>query len=100
MIFLSVGANDAMHLTHRTTFRHEYRILLSRLPPGCPVVVLGVPVMGALPRLRQPLRALAGWRSRSLDGVLRDLVSGGVGAWRLTRWLLPSASGPPPLTSA
>jgi lysophospholipase L1-like esterase len=74
LVFISVGANDVMHLTRRKAFLRDYKTLLSQLPLDAPVILLGVPDMGALPRLRQPLRALAGWRSRSLDAVVRDLA--------------------------
>ena len=38
------------------------------------MVVLGVPDMGAPPRLAQPLRALAGYRGRQLDGIVRAIA--------------------------
>lgn len=73
-VYVSVGANDVTHLTGRGEFRRDYRSLLSGLPEGAEVVVLGVPDMGAPPRLAQPLRALAGWRGRQLDAVVRHEV--------------------------
>jgi lysophospholipase L1-like esterase len=38
-------------------------------------VLLGVPDMGAIPRLAQPLRAVAGFRGRELDEVVREVAS-------------------------
>ncbi len=75
-VYVSVGANDVTHLTGRSEFRQRYRRLLDgladRLEPGTPVVVLGVPDIGSVPRFLQPLRALAGLRGRQLDAVIRD----------------------------
>ncbi len=75
MIFISVGANDTVHLTSRAAFQQDYEAMLRALPPGVPLVLLGIPDMGALPRLRQPLRALAGWRGRYLDAAVRAVAA-------------------------
>ena len=71
LVLISVGANDTIHLTGRGAFRHSYEELVRALPPGVPVVLLGVPDMGAIPRFAQPLRAVAGWRGRNLDAEVR-----------------------------
>lgn len=73
-IYISVGANDVTHLTKTGDFRTDYRDLLARLPADVPVTVLGVPDMGAPTRLAQPLRAIAGYRGRQLDAVVRSVV--------------------------
>src|SRR5439155_23584856 len=75
VVFITVGANDTTHLTSRGAFRRDYERVLAGLPPGVRrVVILGVPDMGAPPRLAQPLRAVAGWRGRSLDTDVRHLT--------------------------
>ena len=74
-VYVSVGANDVTHLTRSGGFETDYRALLDGLPAGVEVVVLGVPDMGAPPRLLQPLRAIAGFRGRQLDGLARDAVA-------------------------
>jgi lysophospholipase L1-like esterase len=75
IVFVSVGANDAVHLTSTSAFRRDYRRLLSRLPGSVRrVVLLGVPDMGAPPRLAQPLRALTGWRGRAMDREVEALA--------------------------
>jgi lysophospholipase L1-like esterase len=79
LVLISVGANDAIHLTGRGTFRRRYEEAVRALPPGVPVVLLGVPDMGAIPRFRQPLRALSGWRGRRIDAEVRK-VAGATGA--------------------
>jgi lysophospholipase L1-like esterase len=71
VVAISVGANDVTHLTSAGTFQREYRELLARIPEAVTVVALGIPDMGSPPRLRQPLRAIAGARARRLDRVIR-----------------------------
>jgi lysophospholipase L1-like esterase len=75
VVFISVGANDATHLTRRSSFRRDYSRVLTGLPSSVSMVVLlGVPDLGAPPRLAEPLRALAGWRGRALAGDVRRLA--------------------------
>lgn len=75
IVYLSVGANDTTHLTRRPAFEAMYRRLLDGLPAGVPVVVLGLPDFGSPPRLAQPLRAIAGFRARQFDRVVRRVVN-------------------------
>jgi lysophospholipase L1-like esterase len=76
VVFITVGANDTTHLTSRSAFRRDYGRLLAGLPSGVrTIVLLGVPDMGAPPRLAQPLRAAAGWRGRMLDADVRHLAA-------------------------
>lgn len=79
LVLISVGSNDAIHLTRRGTFRRTYENVVRALPDGVPVVLLGVPDMGSIPRFAQPLRAVAGWRGRNLDAEVRR-VAGVTGA--------------------
>ena len=74
IVFVSVGANDATHLTRTREFSTAYRELLAGVPATACVVLLGVPDMGSPPRLAQPLRALAGWRGRRLDREIRQVA--------------------------
>jgi lysophospholipase L1-like esterase len=76
LVLISVGANDTIHLTGRGAFRHTYEEVVRALPPGAPVVLLGVPDMGAIPRFAQPLRAVSGWRGRHLDAEVRRVAAG------------------------
>jgi lysophospholipase L1-like esterase len=75
VVFVSVGANDVTHLTSRADFGDAYRELVDGLPESAVVVLLGVPDMGAIPRLAQPLRAVAGFRGRQLDDVVRKVAA-------------------------
>ncbi|MGI9120168.1 MAG: SGNH/GDSL hydrolase family protein [Acidimicrobiales bacterium] len=81
VIFVSVGANDVTDLTSRADFEESYSRLVQGLPDGARVVVLGVPDMGAIPRLAQPLRALAGWRGQALDRVVRSVAQASASAY-------------------
>lgn len=69
VVLVSIGANDAVHLTSRARFRSTYEDLVASIPAGAMLVLLGVPDMGAPPRFAQPLRALAALRGRQLDEV-------------------------------
>ncbi len=69
VVLVSVGANDAVHLTSRADFRRGYDELIAAVPAGTLIVLLGVPDMGAPPRYLQPLRGIAGFRGRQIDGV-------------------------------
>ncbi len=74
VVFVSVGANDVTHLTSRSDFARQYRRLVANLPDPAEVVLLGVPDMGAIPRLAQPLRAVAGFRGDQLDDVVEEVA--------------------------
>ncbi len=74
VIVIGVGANDVVHGSRRPGFRRHYSRLVSSLPAGAEVVLLGVPDLGSPPRLAQPLRAVAGWRARMLDDDVRHLA--------------------------
>ncbi|MDQ6618063.1 MAG: SGNH/GDSL hydrolase family protein [Actinomycetota bacterium] len=74
-VFISVGTNDAMHLTLRSRFRRDYGSVLAGLPASVVrVALLGVPDMGSTPRLPQPLRAVAGWWGRALANDIRTMA--------------------------
>lgn len=94
-VYLSVGANDVTHLTRVGSFADDYRTLIEGLPRGIEVVVLGVPDMGAPPRLAQPLRTIAGWRGRRLDGEVRRAVAeADAGRDRITYVDIEGRTGP------
>ena len=93
-VYVSVGANDVTHLTRSAAFRSDYRDLLEGLPADVDVVVLGVPDMGAPPRLAQPLRAIAGWRGRALDEIVRSVVLSREDGSRFTYADIAGGTGP------
>ncbi len=75
VVVISVGSNDVTHLTSARDFRRRYDAVLDRLPKAARVVLLGVPDLGAPPRLAQPLRSVAGARGGTLDAVVRSLAA-------------------------
>lgn len=75
VVFVSVGANDVTHLTSRSDFERRYRRLVAALPEPAAVVFLGVPDMGAIPRLAQPLRAVTGFRGDQLDDIVQAIAA-------------------------
>lgn len=74
VIVIDVGANDVTHAARLATFHRQYEAVLRRLPARVAVILLGVPDVGSARRLDQPLRAIAGWRGRSLSTVIRGLA--------------------------
>ncbi len=74
-VYVSVGANDTVHLTRAWDFRRRYEQVLEALPDGADVVLLGVPDMGSTPRFAQPLRFVAGVRGGTIDAVIADLAA-------------------------
>jgi lysophospholipase L1-like esterase len=48
--------------------------LMARHVAAGHIVLIGVPDMGAPPRLAQPLRALTGWRGRRLDREVKRVA--------------------------
>ena len=65
LVVLSVGANDAVHATTTADYARHWRRVVP--PPDAVLIALGIPDMGSPPRVPQPLRAVLGWRARSLN---------------------------------
>lgn len=74
LVVISVGSNDVSHLTRAGDFRSRYTDMLDRLPGDTAAVLLGVPDMGSITRLAQPLRFVTGVRGGTLDAELADLA--------------------------
>jgi lysophospholipase L1-like esterase len=69
--------------------------------PDVRIVVTLSPDMGAVPRLAQPLRAVAGRRARQLNGALREVVrSEGLTQARILEETGPAFRADPGLFSA
>jgi lysophospholipase L1-like esterase len=90
VVFLSVGANDVTHVTSTGTFAEQYRTMLDGLPSEAAVIAIGVPDLGSVTRLAQPLRAVAGWRGSTYDVIAAD-EAGRAGATRVD---LAAGTGP------
>src|SRR4051812_3225621 len=62
---LTVGSNDVASLTSPRRFRAGYAAMLQALvATGAVVVAVGLPDIGAVTAMGQPLRGLAGWAGR------------------------------------
>lgn len=74
LVLICIGSNDVTHQTSLGDFHHRYVSVLSQLPAATPVVVLGVPDLGSVTRLAQPLRFIVGARANQLDDVAHELA--------------------------
>jgi len=78
LVLISIGANDATHLTPSSTFASQIEQaigMLTALNPDVKIVVTGCPDMGSIPRFAEPLRTLAGMQGRRINGALGPLVT-------------------------
>ena len=71
---MSIGANDATHLTSTGSYLDAYQAVIAGIPAGADLVILGVPDLGSTTRLAQPLRAISSVRGDQLGAVSRDLA--------------------------
>jgi lysophospholipase L1-like esterase len=76
VVLVSAGANDVTAGRSGGAVREDVAAVVAGLRagnPGVRVLLTGVPDMGSVPRLPQPLRWLAGERARSLNGAVREV---------------------------
>ena len=72
---LTVGSNDVASLTNPRRFRVGYAAMLQALvATGAVTVAVGLPDIGAVTAMGQPLRGLAGWAGRRASRQVRDLA--------------------------
>ena len=72
---LMVGSNDVATLTTPRRFRAGYSTMLGALAAtGAVVVAVGLPDIGAVTAMRQPLRGMAGWVGRRASRQVRALA--------------------------
>lgn len=77
LIFLSVGANDALKLRSRAAFRRDFRTILRRLrsvSPHALILVSNLPGFSQFTALPNPLRWALGLHATSLESVARRFV--------------------------
>jgi lysophospholipase L1-like esterase len=75
LIFLSVGANDALKGVPLTSFTDDLDRIVERLTETeATVVQSGVGVLGTIPRLYPPLSSLMSWRAERFDGAHRQVA--------------------------
>ncbi|HEV7950429.1 MAG TPA: SGNH/GDSL hydrolase family protein [Glaciihabitans sp.] len=79
LIFLSIGANDALTVRSRGAFRRDIRIILRRLRavnPDALIVVSSLPAFFRFELLPNPLRWILYLHSQSLELAARRVVAG------------------------
>ena len=76
IVFLSIGANDALGLRPRWAFARDMREILTRLREVSPVVLVSsLPAFGKFELLPNPLRWNLYLHSRSLEDAARAIVA-------------------------
>ena len=76
IVFLSIGANDALGLRPRWAFARDIREILTRLREVCPLVLVSsLPAFGKFELLPNPLRWNLYLHSRSLEDAARAIVA-------------------------
>jgi lysophospholipase L1-like esterase len=76
LIFLSVGANDALKGVPLISFTRDLDQIVERLSgTGATIVQSGVGVLGMIPRLYPPLSTLMSWRAERFDGAHRRVAA-------------------------
>jgi lysophospholipase L1-like esterase len=76
---VAVGANDVTHLTEVSVVKTSLQKIISGLQaanPNVRIILTGSPDMGGPPRLPQPLRALAGVRTQTINSMITGLTDG------------------------
>jgi len=77
LLFLTVGANDAMHMRAAGAFVRDVRRILDEFDardPGAWVLMSSLPVFGRFTLLPQPLRSALYRHSLALEGAARTLL--------------------------
>lgn len=77
LVLIAVGANDTTHLTSSSSVKRSILETIDQLLElNCEakIVLTGSADMGAVPRLPQPLRSLAGLRSRQLNSTFQEII--------------------------
>lgn len=77
VVLLAAGANDVIGLTSTSTVARELGEIVDGLRaanPDVAIVVTGAPDMGSPPRIPQPLRTLAGWRTDQVNSAIEEVV--------------------------
>ncbi len=93
VVLVAVGANDVTHLTAYDNVQQSVRVIATKLiQQNCHAKILltGSPGMGSVPRLPQPLRFMAGQRTKQINKHLDTLAAD----LQITRAPLAEKTGP------
>ena len=83
IVFLSIGANDALGLRSRGAFRRDVRRLIDAVRAGSPggiILMSALPAFGRFELLPNPLRSTLYLHSRNLEDAARAVVAAQEGA--------------------
>jgi lysophospholipase L1-like esterase len=78
LVLIAASANDVTKLTSTRTVARQLNETVDRLvAANCNVkiVVIGSPDFGGVHRFQQPLRTIAGWRSRQMTATVRRVAT-------------------------
>jgi len=92
LVFLTIGANDAIHARSTAVFRRDLTRILRRLTAAMPeslVLMSALPIFGRFQVFPEPLRTTLFRHSRNLERVARGVVA------LDRRWMI-SRNDPPP----
>ena len=95
LVFLTIGANDAIHARTTGAFQHDLRRILKTLSVAMPeatVLLSSLPVFGLFRVFPEPLRTTLFRHSRNLERVARPVIA------RDPRWMM-SRNDPPPYSA-
>lgn len=76
VVLFSVGANDVTRLTSLRKIKKDLGAIIEKLIAGncnIKIVLTGSPDMGSVPRFAQPLRGLAGFQTKRVNEVFRQV---------------------------
>lgn len=77
VVFLTIGANDALGLRTRAAFARDIRVILTALTAASPIVLMSsLPAFFRFELLPNPLRFNLYLHSRSLEDAARAVVAG------------------------
>lgn len=92
LVFLSIGANDAIQARTTVAFRRDLRRILTGLSAGMPdalILLSSLPIFGLFPVFPEPLRTTLFRHSRNLERVARPIIA------RDQRWMMLRNDPPP-----
>jgi lysophospholipase L1-like esterase len=76
VVFLTIGANDALGLRTRSAFARDIRVILTALTAVSPIVLMSsLPAFGRFELLPNPLRFNLYLHSRSLEDAAREVAA-------------------------
>ncbi len=78
LVLIAAGANDVTNLTSTSSVQRDLRTLIDRLcaaHAGVRIVVTASPDVGSARRLAQPLRWVAGWRTKQINAAIAKVVA-------------------------